>query len=717
MRSTRIESTIPASATVRGLRLNRRVIVAASCLLTVIGPIAIKVPPLAQPALAQSAAPGPAGVRLQAGIEKEDVDGDLPAAIVIYEKIAADSSAPRDVRAKALLRLAGCDEKLGKQAKQVYEQIVRDFADQPAAAQARRQLALLKQQENPVLAPTMTVRSIDSSKPGSFGDSDTDGERAVYRAGDNLIFGDLAGHHKQIVMKNLTSYGWVPSRDFSMVALNLLETPTRVHTLAVVKTDGTGYHELIREDGQHSLLGANRSFSMNWSWDHRYLLICDFFPKSQQVGRLWIVSVADGHRRELAHFEGSLIRRALFSPDGRFVSFEVFPFDTLVHATSRVFVVPAEGGEPHLIFESTPWQENNSFLAMKDWTPDGRFMGIKDVRQGRSALYLLPLKNGVPDGDLIFVRAGDFGDAYTTARGALVYSELSLTLSNTDDAVAALDPDGHVGPWRDLELRGSRRTTPSFSPDGSMIAYTARDADPNRRDIIVRDLSSGQEREIYKSGYSDLHCQYSPLNPKVFCIDAKEDGNTDLISIDVGSGAAEHVAFFPGYRFLTAPPRDDRFFYFIAGEHSFGDTPVLQWDRLTGEENIIVPKSDYLRLEAPSLDGRFVVRYLDGSLSVRPISGGDWHLLVSGLQAPYLDPITTPDGNWALYVDSDAAEKRTLYRVSTAGGKPQVVGELPQNRWAGNFFLSPDGRQILAQSSSNRYDLWILENFEPPANR
>ena len=62
----------------------------------------------------------------------------------IYQKIAADTSAPRDVRAKALLRLAGCDEKLGKQAKQVYEQIVHDYADQPAAAQARNRLSIVE---------------------------------------------------------------------------------------------------------------------------------------------------------------------------------------------------------------------------------------------------------------------------------------------------------------------------------------------------------------------------------------------------------------------------------------------------------------------------------------------------------------------------------------------------------------------------------------------
>ncbi len=156
---------------------------------------------LARPATAQST-PVAAGVRLEAGIEKEDVDGDLKSAMDIYQKIAADTSAPRDVRAKALLRLAGCDEKLGRQAKQVYEQIVHDYADQPAAAQARNRLALLKKQENPAIPTTMSVRKIEWAGLGEMSPCDTDGHRAVYRAADgNLYFGDLTGQNKHLVFK------------------------------------------------------------------------------------------------------------------------------------------------------------------------------------------------------------------------------------------------------------------------------------------------------------------------------------------------------------------------------------------------------------------------------------------------------------------------------------------------------------------------------------
>jgi hypothetical protein len=193
---------------------------------------------------AQTTAPA---VQLESGIAKEEVDGDLKSAMEVYQKIAADSSAPRDVRAKALLHIGGCYEKLGKQARQVYEQVVRDYADQPAASQARTRLALLKQQEHPAAPTTMTVRKIEWSKLGNIGADDTDGERAIYADFDgSIVFGDLAGRTKRVIYKHKDGdgdIGFRRSRDFSMVSLCFWATPKRPATLAVAKADGTAYRE------------------------------------------------------------------------------------------------------------------------------------------------------------------------------------------------------------------------------------------------------------------------------------------------------------------------------------------------------------------------------------------------------------------------------------------------------------------------------------------
>jgi hypothetical protein len=64
-------------------------------------------------------------IALQAGIKKETVDGDLPGAIQIYEKIVRLGRSPLAI-AKARLHIGACHEKLGdfQAAARVYEEII-----------------------------------------------------------------------------------------------------------------------------------------------------------------------------------------------------------------------------------------------------------------------------------------------------------------------------------------------------------------------------------------------------------------------------------------------------------------------------------------------------------------------------------------------------------------------------------------------------------------
>ena len=664
--------------------------------------------------------PASAGVLLQAGIEKEDVDGDLKSAMEIYQRIAADNSAPRDVRARALLRFAGCDEKLGRQARQVYEQIVRDFGDQPAAVQARRRLALITQQERPAPPATMSERKIEWSSLGSMGPADTDGERAVFSSGDNLYLGDLAGHSKRLIL-NTKRYGWIPCRDFSLVALDLLSTPIRQHTLGVIKSDGTGYRTLIRDDAKNSIFQQDQSFAMSCSWDDRNLLLSDFSLKSTIPGQLWLVSVADGQRRVLADMKGWRIRKAVFSPDGRFAAYEVWPKDSASPHTSRIFVVPVDGGEPHLVYESAPWQVGNSFLTLMDWTADGRNLIVHDVRQGKSALYLLPMNNGTAIGAASFVRFGNSDEGYTTASGALVYEDKDASPSNVNVYLATISSEDRLGDWRtvDLNTNGAVNPWPSLSPDGSKIAYIARDADPTRRNVIVRDLATGQEHEIYQSLFGSTVCQFSSRNPSLFCSVEKERGETDLISVSIESGAIEKIATFSDSRFLLGVGQDDQAFIFSGNAWLLGvyEPPAVRWDRATRQETIVEPSSEDRRLISVSPDGRWIAKILDGVVSIRPVNGSDWKSLASGVTIK-VPPFVMPDGKWVLYETVDSAGRPGLFRVPTAGGSSERLGDLPNNASVSSFFFSPDGHQVLAITEKRvDYGLSLLENFVTPTKR
>jgi len=75
----------------------------------------------------------------QQALLKENGEGDLAAAVAIYEKIVADGSAERALRAKAQLHVGICWEKMGKsEAIMAYKKVVNgyaDFTDQVRAAQ------------------------------------------------------------------------------------------------------------------------------------------------------------------------------------------------------------------------------------------------------------------------------------------------------------------------------------------------------------------------------------------------------------------------------------------------------------------------------------------------------------------------------------------------------------------------------------------------------
>jgi Tol biopolymer transport system component len=682
-----------------------------------------------RPLVAQSASAG-AGVRLEAGIEKEDVDGDLKSAMEIYQKIALDGSAPREVRAKALLRLAGCDEKLGRQAGPIYEQIVRDYADQPAAAQARKRLALLKQHEHPAPPMTMNTRKINWSEVGYMGSGDTDGQRAVYRDSDgNLFFGDLSGRSRRMIFKVQPDDKprWIPSRDLSMVALGFAPKPNRPSTLAVIKTDGTGYRELGKDDQKEITPEERGSWDANWSWDNRSLVA--YSRPQKGGGHLMIISIADGQRRDLLRIEKGHFTKAVFSPDNRFIAYEVAPSDQDSSGSSHIFILPTQGGEPHLVYESDPRLAGSpAFLGnwtLRDWTADGRYLAITDRHFGESALYLLPVKDGALDGKSTFVRYGEFEEGYTTPSGVFVYEDHATQPVNAEVFLTSLDSDGYLDNWSRLELRRGQSSFrgqtsftnpwPSFSPDGRAIAYVASGDDPGKTDLILRELSTGNERVLYQFEGKHPGCQFSDHQPKIFCtVDSGEGrGKTDLVSVGVQSGSLEHVGSFDGSRVILRSSPDDRIFYFSTDMYRILG-PVVLWDLAAQQETIEAIPSHPSEWYFPSFDGRWLVRFRDDSLSVRSMSGSDWRSLVSNIHG--ISAVeTTPDGNWILYCASDPTVKGILFRVPVDGGAPQRMGDLPTSFFQGSIHLSRDGIQILAVNDASRsYDLWALDNFEPP---
>jgi hypothetical protein len=631
---------------------------------------------LVPPAFPQSTT---AGVRLQAGFAKEDVDGDLKSAMEIYQKIADDRSAPRDVRSQALLRLAGCYEKLGQQAQKVYEQVVRDFADQPAAAKARTRLAALRQAESAAGPATMTQRRIELPVPDAVALPRTDGRREAYVDANTgaLVISDLAGKGKRVVFNPKAGERIVDhdiSRD-SSAALLALYGADGLH-LALVRNDGTGY----REWGP-----VPRGAAGDLSWDNRYVFDCGTDPDGSRQLRRY--STSDGQVRTVRMACGEWNRP---SPDGRFLaiseSFRNF---------GKVSVAPIEGGEPQLVSDNA---------RVIDWTRDGRYLILASARSGSEALYLFPVKDGRRSGDSILLRYGPCQFGWVNAEGALICEFTQRPAGGyTAGWLGRLDSSGRSVEWK--EWNPSAGSTPwylGWSPDSSRFAYAIEGA------VRLHDLASGDDREVYRGAGYTL-CAW-PENAELICAPHSAQPPIEVFSVSLDSGRVQSLGTVP--EFAGGP-----IFRSAAGQSIYmWGTPdqqgltlsLIRWDLATRQTTIVERFTVGDLVTNPT--ERWIARRNEKTIEIRPTAGGEWTPLIS---LPTTPMAFTPDGNWLLFHDVDAAGKHGLFRVSTSGGERERIGDFPTvPQEPSLLYVSPDGRKLLFQSHLGQ-QVWILENFEP----
>ena len=133
------------------------------------------------------------GVQLRAAIEKEEVAGDLEGAMALYRQIIAANGKNRAVTARAMLRLAGCYEKLGQtEARKLYERLVAEYSDQAQeVTSARARLAALAKSAE---SQKPTFRRI--TIPGNVSSGaqlSSDGTRLAMASGGDIWVVNLRG--------------------------------------------------------------------------------------------------------------------------------------------------------------------------------------------------------------------------------------------------------------------------------------------------------------------------------------------------------------------------------------------------------------------------------------------------------------------------------------------------------------------------------------------
>ena len=427
----------------------------------------------------------------QQALAKERVDGNLPEAIKLYERVVTEFASDRALVAQALVQIGLSYEKLGRDdAVRAYERLVRDFADQEEpAAQARSRLATLKKPAAPAASAAMTVQKLpDVSDEKTALAISPDGTRAIVwdlLKGQNIALYDFSRKQTRVLTDTDWAAGliwfaaWSPDARrvaYTFARYQPLESELRVTTL----------------DGRSSLAYRADGYSsvqpVGWTPDGATLVVV--LQRPDKTWALGMVPAVGGQFTPLRSLGWSYDYRDAtprVSPDGRFVAFLEGE-----KGLRDVHVVSLDGRQAFRITDD-PADD----LA-PIWSPDSRHLAFTSNRGGTVSLWAVEVKDGKPAGQPVKLKDGmqSTESIDWTGRG-IFYSQLTRTW---DLYTLPMDPvEGRpAGSPRLIPYsRTGRNVRAVWSPDGERLAFVSSAAlEPNRRYVVVMPARGGAAREF-----------------------------------------------------------------------------------------------------------------------------------------------------------------------------------------------------------------------------
>ncbi len=191
-----------------------------------------------------------------------------------------------------------------------------------------------------------------------------------------------------------------------------------------------------------------------WTADGKHLIVTSGAPDGFS---LQVIRVSDGQVRELTRAAGgSQDLYPTLSPDGRMVAFG----RVLTNSSSRLFVVPLEGGQPRAVFQG---QADIRGIA---WSSDQKSLIISANFRGPYQLWRIPADGGEP---VPIPTAGTSALEPSVAPdgNALVYSDMLL------DSEVVRTAAGAGGKSESVIASTRQNHSAQYSPDGTRIAYVS----------------------------------------------------------------------------------------------------------------------------------------------------------------------------------------------------------------------------------------------------
>jgi Tol biopolymer transport system component len=657
----------------------------------------------AQP-LGAAGPPSEGELLLQRAIQKERVDGDLKAALKLYESVLETAKNDRPVAAEALLRMGQCHEKLGHaQARAAYERLVRDYPEQAEKVQVARQRlsALDSTRASGPVARRLYTGNLRALSP--------DGRYVVHDDNGNLRLEDLRTG-KDTAITNDPSRGG-ERLNYTPVAIS----PDGKRVAYTWEAGGANELRVSALDGS-AMRALHRSAN-----EDLYVLAGAWTPDGQKL----IVLESDGYdwRRGFLDLKGGSLQYAgerqrrrftrwgVPSPDGRFIAYDVgesedpLPksLDVLLYDTVAERDVPVASGPT-----------NDKVVG---WSSTGRELLFLRSSASSRDVWSVTIENGKPEGDLRLVKRDlGNGDPLQLTPNGVLYQKLYK--EDVYAFVAEFDiSTGKVTlPARSVNERREQSGSPRWSADGLSFFYGAVDPSTGIDTLVIRSDPSGVERRMpvgHKLNYPGW-IMPSPDGRRVALGAFDKEMNYGVFLIDPAGGTIRRIIELPKENFISSEPSwspDGKAIYYKRRATEAADAfVVLRRDLETGAEQQVYQGTVLPQGLTLSPDGtRFA--FLHGRPHVLVTMGGAGEMkeLDRAEESVELQaPAWSADGQRILYckIGKDGSD---LWWVPAGGGTPERLAHLGQSIFT--LAMDPAGKRIAWTAKSTTSELWALDNL------
>lgn len=442
----------------------------------------------------------------------------------------------------------------------------------------------------------------------------------------------------------------------------------------------------------------------------------DWFPDGDRLAvvvsasptdhRIVTVSVASGEVRQIRSLPWSDLPQIRVSPSGRYIAYS--RSESQEEPARDIYIVTADRSAETAIVRHAAGDE------LVDWGKDDGTLLISSDRDGQPGLWAVPLQDGAPAGPLELVMPNvDVGVGVGFSNAGSLYYPVRVSRRRLKMVELDLETGKLLSKPQDaVERFVGHNSNGVFSPDGKTFAYISERGGWNRRAIIMRTLSTGEERELTH----ELQYPYSLLwgpGGDGLLVQARDDrGRYGYFEVDLSDGSANLIAEGAWAGVLT--PDGERLLHHTnqveEGElrsyrFSDGSLETLRGDFGTARFTV-------------SPDGRLATVHDGAEIRIHSTEGGPSHVLWRTDEAHPLGRwvVWTADGTTLVVLrrDPEAGEEMWRLWAVPADGSPPHPTELVHdlaNAGARPIRFHPDGKTMLYNEGGYFWQIWAMRNL------